>query len=180
MAYVKFLDSKKIIPCEVLPQGEHIVRMKFPKDVVANVSGFMVYLDSKGEYDIGGNHYKNFKTMYRNDEETAKYNGYELSNDGSIYVAPPEPEPEPEPTPEEIAERERQEKISELQMQISGLQSQLSETDYIIIKAYEASLVGEILTEYNYDEIHAQRQDLRDRINALELELSVYQNTQEV
>lgn len=98
MAYLKFLDSKKMLPCKVSLQG-NIVTLKFLESIVVDTSGFNVYLDSAGEMDIGGNSYHGFTTIYRNDDETTKYNGYQLSNDGSVWVEPkPEPEiPEPEP-----------------------------------------------------------------------------------
>ncbi len=109
--YVKFRDSQALIECTVVPNG-NIVTMKFPGSVVVDTSGFSLYLDAEGEYDIGGNDYLGFTTIYRNDEETEKYNGYQLSNDGSAWVKPQEPEePEPYiPTFNEI----REQKLSEL------------------------------------------------------------------
>lgn len=85
--YIKFLDSNKIIECTVVPNG-NVVTLKFPKNVIVDTSGFRAFLDKEGEYDISGDSYENFTTVYRNDEETAKYNGYQLSNDGSVYVPP--------------------------------------------------------------------------------------------
>ncbi|MCM1104502.1 MAG: hypothetical protein NC409_10405 [Clostridium sp.] len=64
-----------------------------------NTGGFRLYLDEKMEHDIGGDSYLGFTTIYRDDETTVAYNGYQLSNDGSVYVAPPPPEPVPEPEP---------------------------------------------------------------------------------
>ncbi len=82
--YVKFQDSQALIECTVVPNG-NIVTMKFAGSVVVDTSGFNLYLDAEGEYDIGGNDYLGFTTIYRNDEETEKYNGYQLSNDGNVY-----------------------------------------------------------------------------------------------
>lgn len=82
--YVKFQDSQALIECTVVPNG-NVVTMKFPGSVVVDTSGFQLYLDAGGEYDIGGDDYLGFTTIYRNDEETEKYNGYQLSNDGSTY-----------------------------------------------------------------------------------------------
>lgn len=62
-----------------------------------NTNGFKLYLDEEMRHDISGNNYEGFTMIYRNDDETAKYNGYQLSNDGSVYIAPPPPEPAPEP-----------------------------------------------------------------------------------
>lgn len=113
MAYLKFLNSKNLIKCTVKPDG-NIVTLKFPDTVVVNTSGFHLFLDEAGQVDIGGDSYIGFTTIYRNDEETAKYNGYQLSNDGSEYVEPPKPEPTPEPEPyvptlEEVKEMKVQE-----------------------------------------------------------------------
>ncbi len=174
--YVKFQDSQALIECTVVPNG-NIVTMKFPGSVVVDTSGFNLYLDAEGEYDIGGNDYLGFTTIYRNGEETEKYNGYQLSNDGSVWVKQSEPEPQPElepyvPTPEEIAEQERQSKIAELNSQILALKERLASTDYIFIKSYEASLVGEFILQYDLENLHSERQGMRDEINALEEELN--------
>ena len=85
--YIKFLNSNSPIECSVVPNG-NIVTLKFKDKVVVNTSGFRCYLDKKCEYDISGNSYAGFTTIYRDDEETAKYNGYQLSNDGSVWVKP--------------------------------------------------------------------------------------------
>ena len=85
--YIKFLNSNSPIECSVVPNG-NIVTLKFKNKVVVNTSGFRCYLDKACEYDISGNSYAGFTTIYRDDEETAKYNGYQLSNDGSIWTKP--------------------------------------------------------------------------------------------
>lgn len=107
MAYLKFLDSNDLLTCTVVPQGKNLVSLKFKDSVVVNTSGFKLYLDEKKEYEIGD--YSAFTTLYRNDDTTAEYNGYLLSNDGSIYVEPEVPEPEIitpiEPTLEEVIEQ---------------------------------------------------------------------------
>lgn len=92
------------------------------------------------------------------------------TNENDIYVEPVEPEPYV-PTEEEIAEQERQRKIAEINSQISALKSQLSDTDYIFVKCYEASLVGQTVDEYDFESLHKERQTIRDRINELETEL---------
>jgi len=109
MAYLRFLDSNNFLKCSVIPQGDNVVSIKFENAVVVDTSGFDLFLDKEGEVDIGGGHYRTFNTIYRNDETTAEYNGYQLSNDGSVYVEP-EPEPKYEPTLEEIIEQ----KVSEM------------------------------------------------------------------
>lgn len=89
MAYLKFLGSKDLIRCTVVPSG-NIVTVKFPsgETPVVDICGFRLYLDVKGEMDIGGDSYTGYTTVYRNDEVTAAYNGYQLSNDGSVYIEP--------------------------------------------------------------------------------------------
>ena len=85
--YIKFLNEKNPIECTVVPNG-NIVTLKFKDDVVVNTKGFHCYLDEKCEYDISGTSYEKFNTVYKNDGETEKYNGYQLSNDGSVWVKP--------------------------------------------------------------------------------------------
>lgn len=89
MAYLKFLGSEDLIKCTVVPGG-NIVTVKFPPGEIPAVdtSGFRLYLDAEGKMDIGGESYLGYTTVYRNDAVTAEYNGYQLSNDGSVYVKP--------------------------------------------------------------------------------------------
>lgn len=54
-----------------------------------------------------------------------------------------------------------------IQKQINELKQQLSESDYQITKCYECSLVGEVLP-YDIQELHTERQSIRDEINRLE------------
>ena len=86
--YIKFLDSKTPIECLVKQIAPNIVELRFADEIVENTSGFRAYLDKKCEYDIGGNSYIDFTTIYRNDETTLANNGYQFSNDGSEYVEP--------------------------------------------------------------------------------------------
>ena len=53
---------------------------------------------------------------------------------------------------------------------IQSLKDQLTSSDYKVIKCYEASLTRTVLP-YDIDELHSQRQELRDRINELEATL---------
>lgn len=89
MAYLKFSGSKDLIKCTINPGG-NIVTVKFPpgETPVVGTSGFRLYLDAEGKMDIGGVSYLGYTTVYRNDDVTAKYNGYQLSNDGSVYTEP--------------------------------------------------------------------------------------------
>lgn len=110
MAYLKFLNSSEVYKCTVIPQ-DNIVTLKFESDMEVSTAGFDLYLDEACETDIGVGFYHDFTTVYRNDETTAEYNGYQLSSDGSVYEEPEPLEPEPYvPTLEEVQEA----KVSEM------------------------------------------------------------------
>lgn len=85
--YLKFSNYEEPIECTVVPNG-NLVTLKFKDKVIVNDSGFRCYLDKECNYDVCGDSYIGFNTIYKNDEETAKYNGYQLSNDGSVWVKP--------------------------------------------------------------------------------------------
>lgn len=55
--------------------------------------------------------------------------------------------------------------------EIADLKANLDGSDYKVIKCYEASLLGEELP-YNIAELHRERQEIRNRINGLEEEIS--------
>ena len=167
MAYLKFLKTKELLPCTVIPQGEHIVLLNFQNPQDVNLDGFNLYLDSDGTIDIGGKAYQEYNTLYRSIDDLA----YQLSNDGSVYVLPEE-QPVHEPTEEELEEIERQRNISELQSQIQQKKEKLAQTDYIPVKLYEYFLAGKECTEYEISEVHTQRQSIRDEINSLESNLA--------
>lgn len=65
---------------------------------------------------------------------------------------------------QEIQETKKQE---EKKQKIAGLQAQLDETDYKIIKSSEYQLAG-LELPYDIEELHRERQALRDKINELE------------
>lgn len=108
MAYLKFLNSSKVYKCKVTLQ-ENVVTLKFDSEMEVSTAGFDLYNEETCKTDIGVGFYRMFTTIYRNDTTTAEYNGYQLSNDGSIYVEP-EPIQPYEPTLEELKES----KISEM------------------------------------------------------------------
>ena len=55
--------------------------------------------------------------------------------------------------------------------QVENLKHKLEDSDYQIIKCYEASLVGEKLP-YDIKELHAVRQQIRDEINILQKKIN--------
>lgn len=160
--YIRFADQPAL-PGKVKPIKDGVVKVTVDGTVSNDLAGFMVYRDEKCTMLIGN--YSEYTTRYK-ESDTGLY----LST-GEVYVAPPKPEPVPEPTEEEIAERERQEKIANLQMQIEAKKAELSSTDYIYTKETEYGTVEKSLGEYDWIELHEERQRLRDEINALEKEL---------
>jgi hypothetical protein len=60
---------------------------------------------------------------------------------------------------------------TKIQGEIDAIKAGLSETDYQVIKCYEASLVGEELP-YDIKALHEDRNEKRAQINALETNLT--------
>lgn len=60
---------------------------------------------------------------------------------------------------------------TKIQGEINAIKAELSETDYQVIKCYEASLVGEELP-YDIKALHEDRNEKRAQINALETNLT--------
>lgn len=54
-----------------------------------------------------------------------------------------------------------------INQKIKELKAKLSDTDYKVMKCYEATLLN-LPLPYNMDDVHQARQDYRDRINTLE------------
>ena len=126
MAYLKFLNSSEVYKCKVIPK-DNIVTLKFDSEMEISDAGFDLYNDEACQTDIGAGFYHAFTTIYRNDETTAEYNGYQLSKDGSVYVEPEPPEPYI-PTLEEVKEA----KVSEMnsaQQQIVAYGCEVELTD---------------------------------------------------
>lgn len=125
MAYLKFLNSSKVYKCKVIPKG-NIATLKFESDIEVSTAGFDLYLDEACQTDIGVGFYHAFTTIYRNDDTTAEYNGYQISKDGSVYEEPEPTEPY-EPTLEEI----KSAKKAEIQGKASAeITSGVSESDH--------------------------------------------------
>lgn len=61
--------------------------------------------------------------------------------------------------------------IVSIEKEIDRLKKVLSDSDYIVIKSYEATMIGQPI-EYNINEVHLSRQQLRDKINELETYLN--------
>lgn len=106
--------------------------------------------------------YSAYTTIYREVEC-----GVQFSNDGSVYIEPIIPAP----TAEELAEMEERERIANINNEINELKVQLEATDYKVIKCYEYGMVG-IEMPYNVEELHSERQTIRDIINEKENEIN--------
>ena len=73
-------------------------------------------------------------------------------------------------TQDEIIERKNQ-----LYSEKMNLESQLSSTDYKVIKCAEAQAAGEPMP-YDAEALHTERQQWRDRINSIDEELEELDN----
>ena len=60
--------------------------------------------------------------------------------------------------------------MMEKKMELSSLEKQLSDGDYKIIKSYECSFMN-IENQYDIEQLHSERQNIRDRINSLREEI---------
>lgn len=65
--------------------------------------------------------------------------------------------------------------MMEKKMELSSLEKQLSDGDYKIIKSYECSLIN-IKIPYDMEQLHSERQNIRDRINSLREEITDYES----
>lgn len=148
MAYIRFLGEKTPHKATVIPTN-NIVTVKFGTDVIENKNGFDLFLDKECTIDIGGTFYQKFTTIYRNHSVTKKYNGYQLSNDGSVYVEPEiSPNPKPyNPTLDEVKESKKAEIKMKVQneilsdVMIASYAFGYNESDMIAIRnAYEDSI----------------------------------------
>lgn len=54
-----------------------------------------------------------------------------------------------------------------VRQQMIVLEEELKMTDFKVIKAYEAQLIGDTVS-YDFNQVHAERQAIRDKINELE------------
>ena len=164
MGYIKFKNKKTTQLVVVSQESPHVIRIT-GDNLVVNTNGFRLYLDEGCKYPLDNGEYEAYTTLFRKGD-----GWYELSDDGSVYVEPVAPV-QPEPTEEELVEQARQQQISQLTAQIDGLKAQIAASDYKVIKTYEYTLLGE-QTEYDMENVHAERQALRDQINTLETQLA--------
>ena len=152
---LKYKNEETTYYVEFKKISKNIVEIKgdFPiKDV-----GFTLSREDKNDnWD-----YLLYTTVYKKNE-----GGAQFSNDESVYVEPVIPEP----TAEELAEIEERKRIETIQNEIDDLKLQLEASDYKVIKCYEYGMVG-LESPYDVQELHEQRQAIRDIINEKEAEL---------
>ena len=165
MGYIKFKNKKTVQLAVVSEESPHVIRIT-GDNLVVNTNGFRLYLDAECKYPLDNGEYAAYTTLFREGD-----GWYELSDDGSVYTEPEVAPVQPELTEEEKVELARQQQISQVITQIDDLKARIAASDYKIIKTYEYTLLGE-QTEYDIEAVHAERQDLRDQINALETQLS--------
>lgn len=89
MINLKYIGEKNIYEVEFKKLNSNIVQIT--GDFPVKTKGFVCFRDDMEDDPWD---YKRFKTVYRRIE-----GGAQFSDDGSVYVAPPEPEPVPEPEP---------------------------------------------------------------------------------
>lgn len=158
---IKYENLKSEYEAEVKIISDHVIQLI--GELPSTGSGFKVY---RNDGLMLGN-YSGFTTVYKSIE-----GGYQYSDDKSVYVEPVVPEVIiVEPTPEETAEQERQQKISNINSQISALKAQLKSLDYKTDKYVEQKDMG-LPLDYTIEEIYGEKQPLRDQINELEIALS--------
>ena len=126
---VLFLDQESPVEADVKIISDHVVQIS---GVEQNLSGFHV-LKEPGKL-LGK--YEDYKTLYRKLAEA-----YQLSDDGSVYVEPPEPEPEPEATLKEIQEAKVFE-MNQIQQSIisNGCEVELSKKRFTLTDNDQLSL----------------------------------------
>lgn len=138
MVNIKFLDEESIKQADVKRISSNILEIT---GVDQNISGFHLITDNG---DVFGK-YEDYTTLYRTLET-----GFQLSNDGSVYVEPEPtavPEPEPyEPTLEEVQEAKVLEMNAAQQSTIEyGVDVQLTNgtTEHFSLTQYDQqSLMG--------------------------------------
>lgn len=86
-----------------------------------------------------------------------------VSNDENYIIVPV-----PYDHGERIAYRyEKRYDYQRIKQQVADLKQALSDSDYKVMKCYEASMLGQPMP-YDIEEVHAERQAMRDKINELE------------
>lgn len=91
--YIK-MNNNTVIEGQCIPQGPNLLRFTFPGEIPA--AELLESVELQNQHGIVFGKYGGYDTVYKELE-----NGYILSNDGSMYVEPPEPDPTPDIPTEE-------------------------------------------------------------------------------
>lgn len=178
MAKIKFVESNIEFSAKLKYVNNRVV-CEFESVEDADSSPISEgFIEINEHNDVVQGDFSEYKYIYKKESDTI----FILTCDeNDVYVEPEISDEETidastntstyKPTEEELEEIERNNKIMSINSQISSLKEQLDNTDYIFIKCYEASLVGEEIDEYDLKSIHNTRQSLREQINLLETEL---------
>lgn len=179
MLKLRFLDSETLYDVELPSATAHIQVVKFlDGNVIENTSGFEVHeelpemeedreheraaleaVDEENNWDVTS--YANYTTI---NNVILERGIVWFSDDGSVYQPP---------TAEQEAARQRAMAVSDAADEIEALNTLLAQTDYIMVKCYEKSLIGEETPpEYDLSAIATERQSYRDRINELQALIS--------
>ena len=152
---MSYINNKQYTDCKLIPKSDNVIEII---GMPQTTSGFTFYLDN----DMAVGHYEDYTTVYKViDSNTIQ---------DSIYVEPePIPEQEPYvPTEEELAEIARQEKIANIQSQISVIDAEFATLDYVASKI----ATGRATIE-EYPEKIARMSELAIMKDALEEELKL-------
>lgn len=157
MLTLKFQNGE-IKHATIITISEHIIAIHYGEDDadrIENISGFQIYRDLEFKEPADNGEYLKFTTLYRSGLGL----WYELSNNGSTYEKNDSTEPDWLSSQQSLFD------------QIRGLEDELTNSDYKIVKAYEYSLVGKQI-EYDMNLLHAERQEKRNSINMLQDQLT--------
>lgn len=164
--------------------SENVIEICFDNKIPDHqnlLSGFNIINEYNGN-SMSGDFYHTYNTLYREISDSI----FQLSSDESVYIEKEEcidsDNESIEPTEEEKLEIERLNKINDINNQITSCKHKLSESDYIILKRQEIEMISdevfkqETLVSFekhypNIQEIILNRIELRNNINALEIEL---------
>ena len=153
MSYIKIINDNNKYYGYIIPIDEHTIEVQL---LQKSENGFTLHNDRTDKM-IGD--YSDFIYFYRKVGE----NVYQYTNDNHEYVEPTIEEPITEPielTKEELAEQERQLKISNIQSQIDAIDTRFKELDYIGIKiATGRATLEEYVTEIEEMKQLAEQKD---------------------
>lgn len=88
------MNNNTVIEGQCIPLGPNLLQFLFPGEIPA--SELLKNVELMNNHEIVFGRYEGYDTVFMEHEY-----GYILSNDGSVYVEPPEPDPIPDTPAEE-------------------------------------------------------------------------------